>query len=163
MKKIPVLLFHISVAHAFLFLWRTSICGAPGVGAPQNYFAMWPTELFLWRTSVVRHRKSVSVAHAHGAPQKKKLVARILWRTQQFRGCATKSQFGAPLITLFLLVRPRSAPPRLNKNWMPSRLNATAGWPSSPGSTARWTVSSLYPFFSFPLLLRTLDICRYTT
>ena len=70
MKKIPVILFHISVAHAFIFLWRTTFCGAPGVGAPQNYFAMWPTKLFLWRTSVVRHRKSVSVAHAHGAPQK---------------------------------------------------------------------------------------------
>ena len=46
--------------------------------------------VFLWRTLGVRHRKN--------------LVARILWRTQQFGGCATELQFGAPLIALSVVV-----------------------------------------------------------
>ena len=46
-----------------------------------------------------------SVAHVSGAPQNYNLMAQYLWRTPLAPGCATEFQIGAPLMTLFLLVR----------------------------------------------------------
>ena len=98
--------------YCFIFLWRTLFffCGAPLsvahqawvrhripllCGLPSYFCGARPgcaTESgFLWRMPMVRHRNNI-------------LVATILWRTQQFWGCATESIFGAPLIRLFLLV-----------------------------------------------------------
>ena len=65
MKKIPVLLFHISVAHAFLFLWRTTFCGALGTVRHRIPLHRGPAELFLWRITLGAPQKfELSVAHS---------------------------------------------------------------------------------------------------
>ena len=86
-----------------IFLWRTTFCGAPCSGAPQNYCGWGPAELFLWRTGL-------------GAPQKYHYIGcateKKLWR----RFCGAPSKPGGAPQKLKLEA---SFPMKLNDSWEP--------------------------------------------
>ena len=73
-----------------IFLWRTTFCGAPGSGAPQNYCGWVLPSYFCGAPGWVRHRKLIFLWRMDPCATEKNLVATILWRTQQTWGCATE-------------------------------------------------------------------------